>query len=148
MSKFTYRRGRWEDGHSLPEQGEDEEFDAYRARTGYTSSPTRFGHVDSNQFELYGHNNGTFLADVTFTHSHCFEVFLPDFPSAMLFIRDHAAGFALDEANITHRDVFNLLEKLFQAQHGHASHEICSKCDPEGWEKIQKIRKERLLAEL
>jgi hypothetical protein len=148
MSKFTYRRGTWEDGYTLPEQGDDEEFDTYRTRIGYASSPTRFGHADSNQFELYGHPDGSFLADVSFTHSHCFEVFLPDFPSAMLFIRDHAAGFSLDESNITHREVLTLLEKLFQAQHGHASHEICAKCDPEGWEKRQKFRREKLYAEL
>lgn len=141
MSKFTYRRGTWEDGHTLPEQRDDEEFDAYRIRIGYAVSPTRFGHIDANQFELYAHDDGSFFSDVSFTHSHCFEVFLPDFPSAMLFIRDHAALFSLDEASIIQREMLTLLEKLFQAQHGHPSHEICAKCDPEGWEKIQNFRR-------
>lgn len=145
MDKFSYRRGIWEDGHSLPKSEDDEEYEAYRERVGYFSKAATFGHDDANQIILYEHaSDGSFFADVSFTNGHCFEVFLPDFPSAMQFIKDHSASFSADEANITQQEIFTLLEKLFRAQHGHASHEICAKCDPEGWEKVLQMRRNRL----
>ncbi|MDK6079690.1 hypothetical protein [Massilia varians] len=148
-TQFTYRRGTWEDGHSLPTWRDDEDYDVYRTRIGYYSNATRFGHTDANQFTLYEHKeDGSFLADVSFMNGHCYEVFLPDFPSAMQFIKDHGASFSADEANIKHQEIFVLLEKLFRTQHGHASHEICAKCDPEGWETVQQARQKRLRDQL
>lgn len=77
-------------------------------------------------------------------NGHCFEVYLPDFPSAMQFIKEHASAFSADEATITQREIHSLLEKSFQAQHGRPSHDICAKCDPVGWEKVLQYRQQRL----
>lgn len=149
MDKFTYDRGIWSDGHQLPTFCEDEEYDAYRKRIGYHSKAATFGHDDASQFTLYQHvRDGSFFADVSFTTGHSYEVFLPDFPSSMQFIKDYSSAFAADKASITRTEIFTLLEKLFRTQHGHASHEICAKCDPEAWSKIQEIRKKRIRDQL
>jgi hypothetical protein len=145
MDKFTYDRGTWVDGHQLPVLRENEEYETYLERIGYLSKAATFGHDDASQITFLQHaRDGSFFADVSFINGHCFEVFLPDFPSAMQFIKDHSAGFSADEASITQKEIFTILEKLFRIQHGHASHDICAKCDPEGWERIQQMRKKRL----
>jgi hypothetical protein len=138
MSGFTYTRGNWSDGMPLSEWQDNENGDDYRRRIGYPTPTATFGHQHAGQIEIFeSATDLSFYAHVTPNGSQVFEVFLPDFPSMMMFIRDHATAFAAESANTTQQQTFDLLEKLFRVQHGHSSHAICSKCDPDAWEERQ-----------
>ncbi len=150
MTRFTFNRGVWEDGNALPEWEDNEEFDAYLRRTGYAMAKASFGHEYGSQIEIYeSENNTSFYASVAPSGVNCFEVYLPDFPSLMMFIRDHAAGFASEAINLAQQKMLNLQEKLFEAHHGHPADRICPQCDAAGWaENIErenrKVRRGRI----
>jgi hypothetical protein len=143
MSGFTYNRGNWSDGMPLAEWDEDEDGGEYQKRIGYCTTPAAtFGHEHAGQIEIFEHSSDkSFYAHVCPNGAQVFEVFLPDFPSMMMFIKDYAAAFATESSNTTQQQTFDLLEKLFRVQHGHSSHAICAKCDPDAWaERQRKLR--------
>jgi hypothetical protein len=144
MNTFTFNRGVWEDGHSLPEWLDDEEYSNYFVRIGYEAKVS-FGHEYGSQIEIYESSDSkkTFLASVSPAGNTCFEVFLPDFPSMMMFIRDHATVFDAQALNISQQEILALLEKSFQFQHGHSAHTICKLCDPVGWADNIRNQEER-----
>lgn len=143
MSGFTYKRGSWEDGMPLPQWEENENGDQYLERIGYTERTAVFGHEDAGNIEIYGSRSTTsFYAHVCPMGGQVFEVFLPDFPSMMMFVRDHATAFAAEASNTTQQQTLDLLEKFFRSEHGHSSHAICPKCDPEAWEERQRRQKQ------
>jgi hypothetical protein len=134
MTRFTFDRGLWGDGNSLPDWQDTEDFDVYLRRIGYSSSKAHFGHEHGSQIEIYESSDSkSFYASVCPSGGTCFEVFLPNFPSLMMFIRDHGPAFAAESSNISQQEILSLLEKLFQLQHGHPAHRICEKCDPVAW---------------
>jgi hypothetical protein len=144
MSRFTFNRGSWEDGNSLPEWQDNEDFGAYLERIGYASSKASFGHEHGGQIEIYeSSEKQSFYASVCPSGTSVFEVFLPDFPSMMMFLKDHAAAFSTESVNITQQETLNLLEKFFQFQHGHSAHSICQHCDPIGWAESVQTQEER-----
>jgi hypothetical protein len=126
----------------LPEWQEYEDTGGYQKRIGYSTTPAAsFGHEHAGHIEIFEHSSDqSFYAHVCPNGGQVFEVFLPDFPSMMMFIRDHATAFATESSNTTQQQTFDLLEKLFRVQHGHSSYAICKQCDPEGWEKLQERR--------
>lgn len=141
MAKFTYNRGTWDVGSVLPIWEDHENGDEYVERLHYSTSPTRFGHPHGSQIEVYESMvNDSFLALVTLGSGSVHEVYLPDFPSMMEFIKDHGAGFSTDSINTILHNLSEVMDKLFQAQHGHPSHDICSKCNPEGWKDYEEYR--------
>jgi hypothetical protein len=91
-------------------------------------------------------DGNTFYASVCPSGSAVFEVFLPDFPSMMMFIKDHAPAFSAESSNFTTQEILKILEKLFLLQYGHSVHSICAQCDPKGWEENIRRREERLKA--
>lgn len=138
---FTFNRGSWEDGSPLPEWEDGEDSDGYLRRISFTGERTLFGHQHGGNLEIYESSDGeSFFAFVCPSGGRVFEVYLPDFPSFMMFIRDHAGVFAAESTNVTQEQTYALLQKLFQVQHGHAADRICPECDPEEW----KAREERL----
>lgn len=142
--RFTYKRGNWEDGSNLPEWQDNENFEDYLQRIGYSNVKALFGNEHGSQIEIYeASNGGSFYASVSPSGSSVYEVFLPDFPSYMMFVRDHAAAFSAESANFHQQETYQLLEKLFQIQHGHSAHSICPECDPAGWERNVTASKER-----
>jgi hypothetical protein len=144
MSTFTFNRGAWEDGSPLPEWNDNDDSSSYLQRIGFTTRIAFYGHRDGGHLEIYDSADGrSFYASVCPDGGSCFEVFLPDFPSFMMFIRDHATAFATEASNGSQQEILGLLEKLFQLQHGHAAYDICDKCDPKGWAAYQEHRKKR-----
>ncbi len=123
MNNFTFNRGVWEDGHSLPEWLDNEEYNDYFERIGY-GAEISFGHEFGSEIEIYESSDSkkTFLASVCPTGNTCFQVFLPDFPSVMMFIRDYATAFDTQSLNISQQEILTLLEKSFQLQHGRSVH--------------------------
>lgn len=143
MSGYTYNRGNWSDGIPLSEWHEDEDSGEYQKRIGYSTPTATFGHQDAGQIEIFESlSDLSYYAHVTPNGSRVFEVFLPDFPSMMMFIRDYATAFATESSNTTQQQTLDLLEKLFRLQHGHSSHAICPKCDPDAWEDRQRRQRE------
>lgn len=138
---FTFNRGSWEDGSPLPELEDNEDSESYLERIGYTQARHQFGHQDGGQLEIYESSKGnSFYASVSPSGTTCYEVFLPDFPSFMIFMRDYGAVFATEATNVSTQQILDLLEKMFQAKHGHSAHGFCQECDPVAW----KAREQRL----
>lgn len=95
MDAYTYSRGAWADGNTLPAWRDDEDFETYRVRLGYTSGPQWFGPEFGARIAIYASKrDSTYLADVCPDGCSGAQVLLPDLPSLMMFIRDHAAAFA------------------------------------------------------
>ncbi|MBF8179714.1 hypothetical protein [Herminiimonas contaminans] len=135
MSKFTFNRGAWENGNSLSDWMDGEDFNAYLKRIGYVSRSATYGDEHGGSIEIYeSEDDDSFYASVCPSGGAVYEVFLPDFPSLMMFIRDHATAFSTDSSNFSQQQILGLLEKLFLLQHGHSSTSICVQCDPVGWE--------------
>ncbi|MGE6214005.1 hypothetical protein, partial [Comamonas aquatica] len=63
------------------------------------------------------------------------RVYLPDFPSMMMFVRDHAAAFSVETANSYQYEMLQIMQKFFQAVHGHDALNICKECDPHEWQR-------------
>jgi hypothetical protein len=113
MSKFTFNRGTWEDGNPLPEWRDDEEFEEYLSRAGYGAYKTTYGDVESSQIEIYSASeNSTFYANVSPAGDLCYEVYLPDFPSLMMFLKDYSGIFSNASANSSLQQMLSLQEKL------------------------------------
>lgn len=145
MYKFTFNRGIWEDGNSLADWLDNEDFFDYLKRIGYATLKTSFGQEFGSRVEIYeSSNGGAFYADVSPSGNTSFEVFLPDFPSLMMFIRDHGSAFSAASTNSSQQEILDLLGKLFQVQHGHPVNSICEQCDPVGWVKSVRANEERL----
>src|SRR5471032_3162544 len=116
---FTFNRGSWEDGSPLPDWQDDENSEDYIHRIGYSSGRTLFGHQDGGHVEIYeSSTNSSFYASICPAGGTCYEVFLPDFPSFMMFVRDYAAAFATEATNVSQQQMLELLEKMFRVQHG------------------------------
>ena len=147
MTRFTFNRGNWEDGNNLPAWGENEEFEDYLKRIGYSGSKLSIGDEDSSEIEIFESTDGkTFYSNISPSGSTCFEVFLPDFPSLMMFIKDHGSAFSTHATNGLQQEILSVLEKFFQIEHGHPAHNICEVCDPKGWERnvqFQAARRKR-----
>lgn len=145
MRIFTFNRGTWEDGHSLPEWAENESHVDYLARIGYSTVSASYGTEYGGEVEIFeAHEGNTFYALVTPTGNTSFEVFLPDFPSYMLFIKDYGTPFAAGGSNTTGKDIMEALGKFFRAQHGHDVSGICNRCDPEGWARWKESQQKRV----
>jgi hypothetical protein len=119
MSRFTFKRGAWEDGNSLPEWKDDEDFGAYLERIGHASSKTMFGHEDGGHIEIYESSDGrSFYATVCPSGGSVHEVFLPDFPSMMMFVKDYGTPFSAESVNFRQQESLALLEKSFELKQG------------------------------
>jgi hypothetical protein len=140
---YTFNRGNWEDGNNLPKWGDEEECDEYLKRIGYSTSKISFGDEYGSQIDIYeSMDSKSFYASVCPSGGTCFEVFIPDFPSLMIFIKDYGTAFSTNSSNFRQQEILNLLEKLFQLQHGHSAQESCVQCDPEGYAAKIKARDE------
>lgn len=109
MNKFTYNRGAWTDGHELPEYLADEDEASYFGRLRLNPNLFQMGADEGPHFLVHAFKSGgAHLATVNLGDDE-YEVYLPDFPSAMMFIRDFGSAFAVSplEINLEH-----LIEKL------------------------------------
>ena len=91
MIDFTFENGLWKKGSSLSEDGYDElDFDDYISKLGYDPlNYTRFGDEFSSNAIIRKHkDNDSSLAEVTIFFEEYKLVYIPDFPSLMMFVRD------------------------------------------------------------
>ena len=134
--KYSFDRGAWIDNFPLPEQQDNEEFEDYLRRIGFSANAASFGNEYGSQVEIYESIKGdSYYATVSPTGDAAREIYLPDFPSLMMFVRDYVSAFSVESSNAHLQEIWTLLEKMFQVQHGHSAHEICSQCDPAGWKQ-------------
>lgn len=144
MSRYTYTRGTWSDGTQLPEWTDNEEFREYLDRIGYRTLALTIGAEHGSSIEIYeARNGGSFYANVTPCGSNCYEVFLPDFPSLMHFMKEFGAVFSAIGIESDQRDLLNGFEKVFRAYHGHDAHSVCRECAPDEWERRAREREAR-----
>lgn len=142
MSVFTFNLGTWTSGHSLAAWEENETHTDYLHRLGYSTVNASYGTEYGGHLEIYeAHDANSFYALVAPTGNSVFEVFIPDFPSYMLFMKDYGSAFATGGSNSTLNDIMDALGKFFRAEHGHDASDICSRCDPAGWERRLEARR-------
>ena len=143
MSRYTYTKGQWTDGNDLPEWADNEDFSEYLDRVGYSPAKLCVGSEHGSCIDIYESSDlGSFYASVAPLGGTCYEVFLPDFPSLMLFLKDFGPIFSALNIESDQSEILKLLEKLFRAYHGHEAYAICKQCDPTGWEANIKRREE------
>lgn len=147
MRKFTYNRGAWEEGHSLPKKMENENKNDYLARMGYLTNSVSYGAKYGGRLEIFEkRENDVFFAFISPTGQTSFEVLIPDFPSYMLFIKDYGGSIAAAGTDATQKEIMETLAKLFRAEHGHHWDEVCHHCDPKGWERWNERQEKPLTA--
>ena len=145
MSNFTFNRGTWEDGHPLPKWEDNEDFNEYLSRAGYRAYKTIYGDPEAGHIEVYAaEKDNTFFASVCPAGDFCYEVYLPDLPSLMMFLKDYSTVFSAASTNSSLQQMLVLQEKQFRATHGHDAYVSCKECDPTGWEAQERVRKEYL----
>lgn len=104
----------------LPEWEENEDFTDYLARIDHNTAKFSFGYEEGGQIEIYESSSSlSFYASVCPAGSTVFDVFLPDFPSMMMFVKDYAPAFSTESVNVTQQQTLALLEKFFQNRYGH-----------------------------
>lgn len=138
MYRFTYDQGTWNEGMPLPELGDDEQHSDYFQRIGYSPYGTRMGNEGGIELELHESNSGrAFYAVVTPAGNAVYDVYLPNFPSLMQFLKDYGPAFTLTRLRTDIEELSEAFRKLFHALHGHDAYTFCKKCDPKAWEEAQ-----------
>lgn len=106
----------------------------YLTRIGCSANGISYGTRYGGRLDIFEALAGDcFVALINPTGGASFEVFIPDFPSYMLFVKDYVTAYAAGGAESTQRDIMEALGKLFRAEHGHDTDEVCLRCDPAGW---------------
>ncbi len=109
---FTFNRGQWIDGNNLLEWQDNENFEAHLKRNGYSTTAIKFGHRSEEQIEIYeSTKDRSFYGSVCPTGNTVFEVYIPDFPSLMMFIRDYATPFSAASSSDYLDEILTLQEK-------------------------------------
>ncbi len=143
MTNFTYTQGEWKEGADLPEWLDNEDHSDWLSRAGFRAyTSTKFGN-NSEEIKIYNNENGNFhLAEVVIADDVT-HVLISDFPSLMMFIRDFGSSFSLSEIQNEQEGIRQMIDKFFRLYHGHDSHNVCSKCDPHEWQRLQEMKKNR-----
>ena len=150
MSDYTYNRGEWLDGTELPQWIDNESLDDYLKRTGYSECfKFRENCMAEDMAVIYKKNDAmAWFADICMDCDISFFVFLPDFPSMMMFTKDYAPAINLIANSYEQNDIKKMLEKLFYAYHGHYAEENCYQCNPRYMEEMSRWRQERAAKKL
>ena len=139
---YAYSMGNWTEGSSAPEWENGEDFADYIVRIGYSPMKYRAGLEHGAEIEIYTSVDAKrFFASVSPDGNNCYDVFISDFPSLMLFIRDFASAFSILGIETHQAEMQGMIEKLFNAFHGHDAQGICSKCSPLEWRAQQDRRR-------
>jgi len=119
MSAFTFDNGQWLPLFPLPEILGNEEHSDYLARIGYDSIKLLIGHQHGSSIEIYEtKNNESFYVIVTPVISNCYDIYIPNFPSLMMFIKDYAPAFSQITIQQTLEELTTLSEKFFKLNYG------------------------------
>lgn len=138
MQRYTYSMGTWTQGNSAPAWNDSEEFATYIERIGYSTSHYRLGHEHGASIEIHTSSDAkSFYASVTPNGNDVYEVFLPDFPSLMLFLKDFGSAFSIFGIEVHQEETREMMGKLFNVYHGHDPYDICRECSPVEWKARQ-----------
>lgn len=145
MVEFTYKRGEWIEGSPLTEMAEDEDWYDWLSRQGFNrNSSMAFGESDSPSLAIYKRTSGdSYLAEICLTSGETSSVFIPDFPSMMMFIRDFSPALSLAEFDCKLEKIGSAISKLFRVYHGHDAASCCQECDPLEWKWLQEEKWKR-----
>ena len=149
MTNFTYNRGEWIENNSLPEWLDNEDFDDWLKRIEYRGEFYFCeGYAFRDMAQIYKHiNKQEWFASICIDSDggDVYHIFLPDFPSYMMFIKDYAPAITLIGSSSEQADILSIMEKLFLLYHGHSSLECCYECSPDKMESLKRSR-ERIAA--
>ena len=138
MSRYTYSMGAWTQGNAAPDWEDNEDFHDYIARIGYSVVKCRLGNEHAACIDIHTSEDAkTFYASVSPDGNNVYEVFISDFPSLMLFLKDFGSTFSLLGIEIYQEEMREMVEKLFNAYHGHGAYDICKQCSPVEWQARQ-----------
>ena len=113
MAGYTFANGIWTDGMSIPTWTEDEAVEQYLERTGFGALNSVIGTELGASIELHEHkSDGSYFAFVSPVGNNIQEVYIPNFPSLMLFVRDYATGFSAMALNSSQNQLLEIAEKL------------------------------------
>ena len=130
--KFTFDMGVWTEGHPLTLPDDIDGYVACLQAIGYGVGDSDI-HYYGSQYEgiltVYKHeSDGTYLLDVEPMQDDFREVYIPNFPSLLMFLKDFAHVFTTKTMQTDLSELRELVDRLFHAYHGHVSWEKCNQC--------------------
>lgn len=129
--KFTFNRGTWDAGNTIPGPLDGESNVQHLARIGYLTNGVCYGARYGGRLEVFeSSRDDSFLALISPVGRTWSEVLIPDFQSYMLFIKDYGTSFGTTGSSAAQEVMMEILAKLFRAMHGHDWSERCCRCDP------------------
>ena len=138
---WKYHLGEWSQIDNPMVWYEGEDFDIAMKRAGYYSFPQQeYG----GDLRLYVKKDDELPYLITFNLSDTIEsVYVYDLPSVMQWLRDYSPIFLLSEMAFLQDETQTLLRRAFRAWHGHDYQNICARCDPLKYERIQQMRERK-----
>lgn len=145
---YTYQKGQWIENTTFPELKEDENFDEYLKRVGFPIQTINFGCGDDEDFGFYVYervedNKDDFFIMIYPLASKAYLVFIPDFISLMMFLREYTQVFTLQNLLEKLEEMHKTITKIFRVYHGHDPDSCCRQCDPVAFEKFEQKKKEK-----
>jgi hypothetical protein len=150
MKAWKYSRGEWTEIESPLVWLDGEEMGTALERAGYyRSASASYGYTDIGYgIEVYTkeERGPPYLLTVAVDGETYEEVWIEDFPSLLEFLRDFAPQFVQSGLEFRIGEMEKLMEKAFQAWHGHAAYSVCKQCDPLEWDEVQRLRRDKAAA--
>lgn len=137
MYRYTFTRGQWSEESTLPDWDDKKhgDYSAHLADLGYHPSRSSISNEWHPLLDIYAHHsNGAHVLEVGFG-GLCYEVFIPDFISLMMFLKDYAPALGALHSSESQNKLLEIIKRLFRAYHGHEYHTPCPKCDPFEWKR-------------
>jgi hypothetical protein len=92
---------------------------------------TGYGNDGLGGFDVFeSRKSDTFFVDVCWDGCTCRQIFLPDFPSLLMFLRDFGPVFQLSALRFDIEEMKEMMVRTFRKEHGHDSRSVCKDCDP------------------
>ena len=146
---WKYSRGEWEEIVDPLAWVDGEEFEAVLERNGYYAHPTRWGYehdqVSCDIYSRKGEGRYPVLLSISLDGNLVEHVFVYDFPSMMMFFREHSTPFVMAALGCLAEDAGETLRRAFHAWHGHDADDVCRECDPNGYHLQQERNRKRAL---
>lgn len=147
MKAWKYCRGEWTEIEDplVWNWNKDEEWESVLSRASYCDFPfIEWGHLE-NTMQLYIKNDDEPPYLITFNLSSSIEhVYIDDMPSLMQWLRDYTPLFSLQQIAEIQDGLLKLFERAFRAWHGHSYLDVCPKCDPDGFKRLQELQRRRM----
>lgn len=142
---WKYYRGEWTEIEDPLAWKESEEWETVLSRAGYYDFPSlAFGNAYPGA-QLYVKKGDAIPYLITFNLSDSVEhVYIDDIPSLMQWLRDYAPLFSLPQIADRQEELLKLFGRAFRAWHGHDYIDVCLRCDPIEYRKLQEFHQRRM----